>query len=60
VADKGLDLVRNIGNGVTPIVVGSLLIGGTVTLAVIGDQGNMLLGWGMVIVGVLDLVASFR
>jgi|TARA_Y100000034_G_scaffold114936_1_gene151539 hypothetical protein len=59
-ANKGLDTVRKVGGSVTPIVVGSLLINGTVALAVIGAQGNLILGWAMVAVGVLDLINSFR
>jgi len=59
-ANKGLDTIRSLGKSVTPIVVGSLLIGGTVSLAVIGAQGNLILGWAMVGVGILDLVNSFR
>jgi|TARA_Y100000310_G_scaffold312884_1_gene360658 hypothetical protein len=57
---KGLDLVRDIGKGVTPIVIGSLLVGGTVALAVIGDNGNLILGWAMIGIGVLDLIGNFR
>lgn len=56
---KGIQLVRDIGKGVTPIVVGFLLTGGAVALPALG-QLNVWLGWAMVAVGVLDLVASFR
>ena len=59
-ANKGLELVRDIGTAVTSIVVGMLLIGGTVSLAIIGAQGNIILGWAMVVVGIIDLIVSFR
>lgn len=58
-ANKGLDLVRDIGNGVTPIVVGSLLTGGIIALPVLGNL-NVGLGWAMIVVGALDLINSFR
>ena len=58
-ANKGMELVRDIGGGVTPIVVGFLLTGGIVALPVLGVL-NVYLGWGMIIVGVIDLVQSFR
>ena len=58
-AVKGLDLVRDIGGGVTPIVVGFLLIGGIVALPVLGTL-NVGLGWAMIIVGAIDLVSSFK
>lgn len=59
-AKKGMELVRDIGKSITPIVIGSLLIGGTVALAIIGDNGNLILGWAMIGVGVLDLINNFR
>ena len=58
-AKAGLDIIRDIGTGVTPIVVGFLLTGGIVALPVLGAL-NVWLGWGMVAVGILDLVQSFR
>lgn len=58
-AKKGLELVRDIGKSITPIVVGFLLTGGIVALPVLGGL-NVGLGWAMIIVGVLDLVNSFR
>ena len=54
-----MELVRDIGGGVTPIVVGFLLTGGIIALPVLGAL-NVWLGWGMIIVGVIDLVSSFR
>ncbi len=59
-AEKGMKLVRDIGTAVTPIILGMLLIGGTVSLAIIGAQGNIILGWAMVVVGIIDLIVSFQ
>ena len=58
-AKNGMELVRDIGTGVTPIVVGSLLTGGIVAIPVLG-QLNIWLGWGMIVVGVVDFIISFK
>ena len=50
--------VRTIAIGATPIVVGTALITGTLTIAVLG-QGNVWLGWGMVGFGLWDLFNNF-
>ena len=58
-AKNGMELIRDIGTGVTPIVVGFLLTGGIVAIPVLGEL-NVWLGWGMVIVGAVDFILSFR
>ncbi len=57
-ATNGLETVRKVGGGVTPIIVGTLLVQGTVALPALG-QTNVFLGWAIVIVGVLDLFQAF-
>ena len=58
-AKKGLDMVRDLGKSITPIVVGTLFVQGTVALPALG-QGNVFLGWALALVGVLDLIGNFR
>lgn len=56
---KGLDLIRDLGKGFTPIIVGFLLTGGIVAIPILGAL-NIWLGWAMVAVGTVDVVSSFR
>lgn len=58
-ARGAIQTIRDIGKGITPIVIGFLLVQGTVSFAVLGAF-NAFLGWALVIVGILDIVNSLR
>lgn len=59
VAQKGVvDTISELGAGISPIVIGLLLINSVVALPIIG-AGNIWLGWGVAVAGGFKLYQKF-
>jgi len=58
-AKNGLDIVRDIGAGVTPIVVGLILVANQALIPLLPKIVHQFGGWAIAIVGVIDLFQRF-
>ncbi len=58
-AKAGLDIIRDVGKGLTQVVVGLLLLQGVVAIPLLGGL-NVWLGWAIAIVGGYDFIVSFK
>lgn len=58
-ARKAMDIIRDLGQGVTPIVVGMVLVSNQTLIPVLPPIVHQFGGWAIVIVGVVDLIQKF-
>lgn len=58
-AKNGLEIVRDIGAGVTPIVVGLVLVNNQTLIPLLPEMIHLWGGWIIAIVGVIDLFQRF-
>lgn len=54
-----MEVIRDLGNGLTPIVVGMVLVSNQTLIPVLPPVVHQFGGWAIVIVGVVDLIQSF-